>query len=526
MKIRLVHPAIGEFSFPLVPGRAIIVGRAGPDVDVELNWDVRVSRRHAKLWVDNGRVFIEDLGSKNGTWRGNDRLFGPTKLETAAGALIGETLVSLPDEDALDLFLDDETKSGMEDSPLLAIPDLPTAPMLETAVAERTPRAGYVAPQPFPFPAPDREPAYLSTMDLRLQTSDLAIPTPRPPRIDAPITHIAPRPPTPGPAAVARPAAEGPRLPAGKFTAPDKVEIALSGPSEMSALWREHLARGGLFVETHEMRALYHRLEVTLVTPAGKLSFPATVVHASDPARAAELGVPPGLGLQATELTSAHKTAIQAYGEGLSPMLTMRPTAAQVDRTTDVDAASAIAKRVLEKLEKNDVYGAIDVPAEASDALVQERISTMASTLGAAAKVAPPHKAARIEAALLALGRLSQALGDPLRRLEHDLTRGFVRAEARLTAAKAGQGPTVSELRRVWQQVQPDKVDRAAFLTRKAFTAKQRGDLDDAIRSARAALEENPFFDELRPTLASWTKQQSERSSFAHDLPPPSRLRR
>lgn len=518
MKIRLVHPAIGEFSFPISAGRTVIVGRAGPDVDVELNWDVRVSRRHAKLWLDGGKVFIEDLASRNGTWRGNDRVVGPTRLESAIGVLIGETLVSLPDEDAIDLFLDDETKSGLEPSPLelpaaLGFPyEVPTAPELEAA----------------PFPAPDRDAGYMSTMDLRLNTADLAVPTPPPARIEAPVAYAAPRPPTPGPAVVARPAADGPRLPVGRFVSADKVEVTLGGPSEVHALWREHLARGGLFIETREMRALYHRLEVVLVTPAGSLSFPATVVHASDPARAAELGVPPGLGLQATELTSAYKAAIQAYGEGIAPTLSVRAVAPVVDRSTDIDAALALAKRVLEKLEKNDVYAAIDVPVEAADALVQERIAGLAHTLTSAARSAPPHRAARLEAALLALGRLSHALGDPLRRLEHDLMRGHIRAEARLAAAKAGQGPTISELRRVWQQVAPDKVDRAAFLTRKAFTAKQRGDVEDAIRSARQALEENPFFDELRPTLASWSKQQRDDrpGSFAPDLPSPSRMRR
>jgi hypothetical protein len=595
MKIRLVHPAIGEFSFPVTPGRPVIVGRAGPDVDVELNWDVRVSRRHARLWVDgSGDVFLEDLGSRNGTWCGNTQLHGIVRLDPMVGALIGETVLTVPEAHGLELFLEEDTYSGLE-----------------------------------PFPAPDRDGAYLSTMDLRLQSGDLATPSPRPPRIDTPLvqvtrpvtpgaalsaltapagigavtpppysgplvivsspepstppvqvtTHVGPTPysaPPPGtpvstpgfsplPAAprgvLAEPLTEDallatpssspapskatnspaprpisdpapgaraatPRLPQGRFLGPDHVEVSLSGPVELMSLWREHLSRGGLFVATGEMRALYHRLDVTLSTPGGSLTLGATVVHASDPARARELGVPPGLGLQLSELSAANKAAIQAYAEGMSPTLTVRTAPPRAVSTVDVDAAFAQAKRLLDRLEKNDVYGALEVLPEATDSIVQEKIAGIAATLGAAAKGAPAHKSARLEAALLALGRLSHALGDTLRRLEHDLMRGHIRADARLAAAKSGTGPSISELRRIWQQVAPDKVDRAAFLTRKAFTAKQRGDLDEAIRAANDALVENPFFDELRPTLSSWERQKTERKDFGPGFASPVRVRR
>jgi tetratricopeptide (TPR) repeat protein len=275
-----------------------------------------------------------------------------------------------------------------------------------------------------------------------------------------------------------------------------------------------------------EMRALYHRLDVTLSTPGGSLTLGATVVHASDPARARELGVPPGLGLQLSELSAANKAAIQAYAEGMSPTLTVRTAPPRAVSTVDVDAAFAQAKRLLDRLEKNDVYGALEVLPEATDSIVQEKIAGIAATLGAAAKGAPAHKSARLEAALLALGRLSHALGDTLRRLEHDLMRGHIRADARLAAAKSGTGPSISELRRIWQQVAPDKVDRAAFLTRKAFTAKQRGDLDEAIRAANDALVENPFFDEFRPTLSSWERQKTERKDFGPGFASPVRVRR
>jgi DNA-binding winged helix-turn-helix (wHTH) protein len=39
-----------------------------------------VSRRHARIRLADGRATIEDLGSKNGTFRGEDRLSGPVAL--------------------------------------------------------------------------------------------------------------------------------------------------------------------------------------------------------------------------------------------------------------------------------------------------------------------------------------------------------------------------------------------------------------------------------------------------------------
>jgi pSer/pThr/pTyr-binding forkhead associated (FHA) protein len=39
-----------------------------------------VSREHARIEVAGDRAVLEDLGSKNGTWRGGDRIAGPTPL--------------------------------------------------------------------------------------------------------------------------------------------------------------------------------------------------------------------------------------------------------------------------------------------------------------------------------------------------------------------------------------------------------------------------------------------------------------
>lgn len=52
-----------------LPAGTNIVGRE-PGVDVAIDFP-GVSRRHARITIDNGAVSIEDLGSKNGTYVGN-----------------------------------------------------------------------------------------------------------------------------------------------------------------------------------------------------------------------------------------------------------------------------------------------------------------------------------------------------------------------------------------------------------------------------------------------------------------------
>lgn len=55
-----------------------IVGRAAPcQVIVDFSG---VSRRHARIRAEDGRYVLEDLGSKNGTWRNDERVREPVML--------------------------------------------------------------------------------------------------------------------------------------------------------------------------------------------------------------------------------------------------------------------------------------------------------------------------------------------------------------------------------------------------------------------------------------------------------------
>ncbi len=55
-----------------------LIGREPPAAIVMAH--PSVSREHARIEVEGDRAVLEDLGSKNGTWRGETRLAGPTPL--------------------------------------------------------------------------------------------------------------------------------------------------------------------------------------------------------------------------------------------------------------------------------------------------------------------------------------------------------------------------------------------------------------------------------------------------------------
>jgi DNA-binding winged helix-turn-helix (wHTH) protein len=54
-----------------------------------------VSRRHARLSVERGRVVLEDLGSRNGTWLRGQRLAAPVELKDGDEFRLGRVPVTL-----------------------------------------------------------------------------------------------------------------------------------------------------------------------------------------------------------------------------------------------------------------------------------------------------------------------------------------------------------------------------------------------------------------------------------------------
>lgn len=103
-KLSLLRGGRKGQEFPLDGGQNFI-GRWDPETgsfpEVDLEQDdpeAKISRKHALIIIDNGKITIEDIGSLNGTYvnRGN-RLIPGTPLEIKAGdeVIIGKTFLKL-----------------------------------------------------------------------------------------------------------------------------------------------------------------------------------------------------------------------------------------------------------------------------------------------------------------------------------------------------------------------------------------------------------------------------------------------
>src|SRR5262245_40262911 len=79
-------------EFPLLPDREIVIGRAS-DLDMVLVEDM-VSRKHAKITTNGGQVFIQDLGSTNGTFVNGEKV-KKTRLKEGDRVLIGTSILKV-----------------------------------------------------------------------------------------------------------------------------------------------------------------------------------------------------------------------------------------------------------------------------------------------------------------------------------------------------------------------------------------------------------------------------------------------
>ena len=79
-------------EFPLPVNREIVVGRSS-ELDMVLVEDM-VSRRHAKLIITDDQIFIQDLGSTNGTFVNGEKI-KRAKLNEGDRILIGTSIIKL-----------------------------------------------------------------------------------------------------------------------------------------------------------------------------------------------------------------------------------------------------------------------------------------------------------------------------------------------------------------------------------------------------------------------------------------------
>jgi hypothetical protein len=73
--------------------QSVLIGRS-PESTLVLDDDF-ASARHARIFPQDGEWFVEDLGSTNGTFAGQQRLSGPLRLATGSTLKIGTTVLEL-----------------------------------------------------------------------------------------------------------------------------------------------------------------------------------------------------------------------------------------------------------------------------------------------------------------------------------------------------------------------------------------------------------------------------------------------
>src|SRR5512138_3460260 len=85
----VIEDEAGTRSIVPFAGDAIVVGRAAAEVTFALG-ERNVSRRHARFALQNGSVFVEDLGSLGGTRVNGERITGRRKLREGDLVQIGD----------------------------------------------------------------------------------------------------------------------------------------------------------------------------------------------------------------------------------------------------------------------------------------------------------------------------------------------------------------------------------------------------------------------------------------------------
>jgi len=106
-------------------GRTLAVGRT-PNNDVPID-NPAVSGRHARIFAENGELYVEDLGSLNGTFVNNQRVTERTVLRRGDAILVGKhelVVEDLADVDVLSVLTDDAAGA--------ALPKLDETMILET----------------------------------------------------------------------------------------------------------------------------------------------------------------------------------------------------------------------------------------------------------------------------------------------------------------------------------------------------------------------------------------------------------
>jgi pSer/pThr/pTyr-binding forkhead associated (FHA) protein len=143
----------------------LIIGRE-QTADITIS-DPEISRRHARLFFQNGGYIIEDLGSTNGTFVNGQKISGPYLLRPGEVVNFGEHVSVLFESVQVDPNATVVSSAAALKSPISAAPG--KTPLYTPPPAQAVPQSAAPvyqqsssqsqAPQPFSAPIPQAQPA-------------------------------------------------------------------------------------------------------------------------------------------------------------------------------------------------------------------------------------------------------------------------------------------------------------------------------------------------------------------------------
>ena len=139
-----------------IPVESVVdIGRE-PSLPIHLDQDTQVSRRHARVTVQNGSAVVEDLGSTNGTYVNEQPIHSPRTLTPGDRIRIGLTIFELRSpaqvRERASAVQVRPAITAVDNQVLAPVPDNQLAPA--PAVDPAGPIAVATAPPPPPQPQP------------------------------------------------------------------------------------------------------------------------------------------------------------------------------------------------------------------------------------------------------------------------------------------------------------------------------------------------------------------------------------
>jgi pSer/pThr/pTyr-binding forkhead associated (FHA) protein len=129
LALRFISGKYQGGEFPMTPNKEIIVGRSS-DLDMVLVEEM-VSRKHARISYENDSVFIEDLGSTNGTFVNGEKV-KRAQLKEGDRVLIGTSILKV-------IAMDGEKDHGLPNLEVVAAQRRTTSPRTMSGSIEEVP---------------------------------------------------------------------------------------------------------------------------------------------------------------------------------------------------------------------------------------------------------------------------------------------------------------------------------------------------------------------------------------------------